>query len=285
MPGIAIGKYDVLSTLGQGAHSTIYRVRRQADYKEYALKVVAIHGADQAKFRNQAIHEFRVAQQLDHGNLIKIHALETTRDWLFRVRKIEMLIEYVNGKTLDQHRDLSLGRLVEVFRRVAAGLGHMHRRGVCHADMKPNNILLSHTGEVKVIDYGLAWLRGEDKGRIQGTPEYLAPETARIGVVSERTDIFNFGATMYRLVTSRHPPRAITEDGHFKIDAKTWQKLMKPVEELNPQAPPELCDLIHRCLSYAQQDRPGMMSEIEEILDRLAVQMAQSSEDCLDAPA
>jgi serine/threonine protein kinase len=285
MPDIAIGKVDVLGTLGQGAHSTIYRVRRQADRKEYALKVVAVEGPDHAKFRNQAVHEFRVAQRLDHGNLIKIHALETTRNWVSRVRNVQLLIEYVNGRTLDQYRDLPLCKLVQVFRRVAAGLGHMHRRGVCHADMKPNNILLSRTGEVKVIDYGLAWLRGEDKGRLQGTPEYLAPETAKIGVVSERTDIFNFGATMYRLVTSRHPPRVLTEDGHFKIDSKTWQKLMKPVEDLNTQAPRELCDLINRCLSYSQQHRPGMMSEIENILDRLAAQMVQSSEDCLDTPA
>ena len=158
------------------------------------------------KFLDQAQHEFRVAQMLDHANLIKIYALETVRDWLFRVRKVHLLIEYVNGQTLDTFPVLSVPRLVQVFVQVAAGLVHMHRRGVYHADLKPNNIMLSRAGDVKIIDYGLAWIKGENKGRVQGTPEYMAPEQAKQGMVNERTDIYNFGATMYRLVTWRLPP-------------------------------------------------------------------------------
>src|SRR6185295_15493390 len=131
----------------------------------------------------QAKHEFHIAQLLDHVNLIKVHTLETQRDWLFRVCKVHLLIEYVNGKTLDQTSKLSLPRLVQVFAKIAAGLAHMHRRNVFHADLKPNNILLSRAGEVKIIDYGLAWIKGEPKGRVQGTPEYMAPEQAKQGVV------------------------------------------------------------------------------------------------------
>ena len=101
---------------------------------------------------------------LDHPNLIKVYALETPRDWLFRVKKVHLLIEYVNGKTLDTVPRLSLPRLVQVFAKIAAGLVHMHRRGVFHADLKPNNIMLSRTGDVKIIDYGLAWIKGESQG-------------------------------------------------------------------------------------------------------------------------
>ena len=119
---------------------------------------------------------------LTHPNLIKIHALEVKRDWLFRVRKVHLLIDYVNGKTLDSVPRLSMPRLVQIFAKMAAGLMHMHRRGVYHADIKPNNILLSRTGDVKIIDYGLAWIKGEDKGRVQGTPEYMAPEQAQKGL-------------------------------------------------------------------------------------------------------
>src|SRR5437667_234400 len=86
-------------------------------------------------------------------------------------------------------------------RRDADRMHHMHRRGVFHADLKPLNILLSKQGEVKIIDFGLAWIKGQKKDRVQGTPEYMAPEQSRQSIVNAQTDIYNFGATMYRLVT------------------------------------------------------------------------------------
>src|SRR5437588_546166 len=97
-----IGKFQVLETLGTGAHSTILRVRRDADGKEYALKVVPVGGEEDKKYLEQARHEFRVGQMLNHPNLIKVFAFETESDWLFRVKQAKLLIEYANGKTLDQ---------------------------------------------------------------------------------------------------------------------------------------------------------------------------------------
>src|SRR5437588_8311344 len=158
---MSIGSYQVLGTLGTGAHSTIQHIRRSADAKHYALKVVLIKGPKERKFLEQARHEFRIAQMLDHPNLTKVYELETERDWLFRVRKLLLLIEYVNGKTLDTIPRLSMPRLVQIFEKVAAALVHMHRRNICHADLKPNNIMLSRTGDVKVLDYGLTWIKGE----------------------------------------------------------------------------------------------------------------------------
>src|SRR5438067_7863081 len=124
-----IGKFQVLGTLGTGAHSTILHVRRSADSTNYALKVVPIGGPEDAKFLEQAQHEFRVARMLDHPSLIKVHALEAVKDWLFRTRKVHLLIEYVNGKTLDSAPRIPVPQLVQVFVKVASGLVHMHRRG------------------------------------------------------------------------------------------------------------------------------------------------------------
>ena len=175
-----------------------------------------------------------------------------------------MLIEYVNGKTLDQLPRVPLPRLVQIFEHIAAGMVHMHRRQVCHGDLKPNNVMLSRTGEVKIIDYGLAWIKGESKNRVQGTPEYMAPETAKNRLVNERTDIYNFGALMYRLVTWRLPPSTVSvEDGGMPIDAKMWERLFKPVEEFVPTAPKPLCELIHRCLAFKALNRPECASEIQ----------------------
>jgi serine/threonine protein kinase len=277
----AIGAFQILGTLGSGAHSKILHIRCSGDGKQYALKVVSIDSKEDRKFLTQAQHEFRVAQMLTHPNLIKVHALETSRDWLFRVKKVHLLIEYVNGKTLDTVPRLSIPRLVQVFAKIAAGLFHMHRRGVCHADLKPGNILLSRAGDVKIIDYGLAWIKGEPKDRVQGTPEYMAPEQAREGVVNEQTDIYNLGATMYRLVTWRHPPStAVASD--VGMSSKTFRALLKPVGEFNPQTPRKLADLIHHCLEYKYQRRPERMSDIQGALDILAAEVVRAPEDALE---
>lgn len=267
-----IGKYNILSQLGAGAHSTILHISRAEDGRQYALKVVPINEPEDKKFQEQAEHEFRISQMLDHPNLVKVHHLENKSDWLFRVRKVMLLIEYVsNGQTLDHIKSFSLEKLVPVFVQVASGLVHMHRRGVLHADMKPNNIVVNQqTNQAKVIDYGLAWVKGESKGRLQGTPEYIAPETVNAGIVSEKTDIFNFGATMYRMVTWKFPPSLIPQPGTVRLDAKVYAKMLKPVSDCNAQAPKELCELIHQCLAYHPDQRPERMSEIQGALDKIA---------------
>lgn len=278
-----IGTFQVLGTLGTGAHSTILHIRRSADSKQYALKVVPIDSKADWKFLEQAQHELRVAQMLNHPGLLKIFTLETPRDWLFRIRKVHLLSEYVNGKTLDQVKGLTLPRLVQIFARIAAAMTHMHRRNVCHADLKPNNIMLSRAGEVKIIDFGLAWIKGENKDRVQGTPEYIAPEQALHSTVNERTDIYNFGATMYRLVTWRLPPSVVPSADGVKVDAKTFHSMLKPVREFKPDTPRELAQLIESCLSFKPEHRPERMNDVKEVLDQLVERLVVDEEDRLEA--
>src|SRR5262249_13620115 len=214
---------------------------------------------------------------LDHPNRIKIQAREESRDWLVRVKKVQLLIEYVEGKTLDTFPRFPIPKLVQIFERVAAGVVHMHRRNVCHSDLKPLNIMLSNRGQVKIIDYGLARIKGEGKGRVQGTPEYMAPEQAKHGRVNELTDVYNLGATMYRLVAWRLPPNAVKEaESGLPLDAKLWRKAIKPVDECNKEAPTALCDLIHRCLAFHPSERPERVSEVQGALDHLADELVRS---------
>jgi serine/threonine protein kinase len=280
-----IGNFQVIARLGTGAHSTILHVRRPADGRSYALKVVLIHGKKDLKFLEQAEHEFRVARMLDHPNLIKIHTLEKVRNWLFQVRKVHLLIEYVNGKTLDQCPPLGIPKLVQLFRCLADGLTHMHFRRVYHGDLKPNNIMVSRTGEVKIIDYGLATIRGEAKDRLQGTPEYMAPEQARRRIIDAKTDIYNLGATMYRMITMRLPPTYIPGRGdetNLRMDHRTAKRMLKPVQDLTPGAPRELCELIHHCLAYKAANRPAAMENVRQVLEELSAEVVRTPEDRLD---
>jgi serine/threonine protein kinase len=267
MSTLTIGRFQVLGTLGSGAHSSIVHIRRAADGRAYALKIVPVDGPDDHKFLEQARHEFRVAGMLDHPNVVKVHALEEQRDWLFRVKKAHLLIEYVDGKTLDDLPQLPVRSLLPLFVQVASGLVHLHRRGVYHADLKPNNLMLTRDNRVKIIDFGLAWVKGQAKGRVQGTPEYMAPETAARKIVNERTDVYNFGATMYRLLTGRLPPSTLP--GGLADDPKSFASRLKPVAESCPEAPAALCDLVHRCLTFESARRPARMSEVQGELDQL----------------
>lgn len=262
-----IGKVTVLQTLGSGAHSSILHVRREADSREYALKLVSIDGKGELKYLEQAKHEYRVGQMLSHPNLVKVYCLEVESGWLSGPKKARLLIEYVPGKTMDTLPLQRMAKLLRVFERIADGLTHMHKKGVIHADMKPNNLILGRGTQVKVLDYGLAWIKGEPKDRIQGTPEYIAPETVEHKLINERTDIYNFGATMYRLVTLQLPPSHAVGMG---LGEKLFHEQLKPVRKLNPLVPPGLGDLIDSCLMWNANKRPERMSQIQGVLDQLA---------------
>lgn len=283
MSELKIGKFQVQGTLGTGAHSTILHIRRSADSKQYALKVVPIDGADDNKFLEQAKHEVRVGEMIDHPNCITIHGLELVRDWLFRVKKAHVLVEYVNGSPLDKVPRLRLPHLVQVFVQIAAGMCHLHHKGIYHADLKPNNVMLSKANEVKIIDYGLSWIKGEGKDRVQGTPEYMAPEQVKNKFVNERSDIYNFGALMYRMLTWRHPPSVVSdEDGGMVIPKKMFQRIFEPIETHNPKVPKELTELVHSCLSYEARFRPERMSVLQGQLDHLADDLIKKPEDQLE---
>ena len=265
-----IGKFSVLATLGAGAHSSILHIRREDDGREYALKVVNIETDAEKKFLEQAEHEYRIGQMLDHPNLVKVLAFETEKNWLFKVKKAKLLIEFVKGETLDKVKLMKRHKLLRVFEQVAAGMVHMHRRNVLHADLKPNNIMLGRGGAVKVLDYGLAWVKGEPKDRVQGTPEYLAPETASHKLVNERTDMFNFGAMMYRLVTLRLPPTVISDMPGVPMTEKTYKSIYKPVSEIVATTPALLCKLIHKCMEFKANNRPESFVEIQTALAAMA---------------
>jgi serine/threonine protein kinase len=110
----------------------------------------------------------------------------------------------------------------------------------------------------------------------------MAPEQVKHKMVNERTDIYNFGATMYRLLTLRLPPPVMTEDGS-PVDAKNWQRLFMPVKEANATAPPALCDLITACLDHNARQRPESMAQVQNILDKLTDELVDGPDDGLDA--
>lgn len=258
-----IGPFTVLCPLGRGAGSQVFRVRRERDGREYALKVVSEANGAKGRFLNQLRREFRVGRRLDHPNLEQVHALEVESDWLFRPKRGKLLLEFIPGRPLSQVAALPPASIASLFACVADALAHMHAAGVCHSDLKPENLMLRPDGVVKVIDFGLARATGETPDRFQGTPEYMAPETRASKVVTPATDAFNFGATLYRLLTHRFLPAS---PAGLAVDRRTYARSLVPVATLNPAAPDGLCDVVHWCVSFDPAERPHDMADVATAL-------------------
>lgn len=255
-------KYRVVNTLGTGAGSTILLISdKTSGGKRYALKVVRKQEPEDEVYVQQALTEFEAAKKLNHPAISKVFDCRLKKSW-FKVKGVELLMEYVDGKTLDEIEAPELGQLVLMFCHVTSALAHMHRRGVFHGDLKPGNIMLNKNGQVKLIDFGTAWVRGQEKNRIQGTPQYIAPEQANEKTVNEKTDIYNLGATMYRMFTGRFSQGGIPKPGDDR-------KLVAPIK-LNPRIPAPLSELIVSCLSIDPSRRPAGMFEIRDQMNAIA---------------
>jgi serine/threonine-protein kinase len=257
-------KYRVVKPLGNGAGSTILEISdKTGGGKRYALKIVKRQGPDDDIYVAQAKTEYAVAQKLKHPAIVKIYDCRQRRSW-FKVSGVELLMEYVEGKTLDEIEAPEMGQLVLIFCQVASALTHMHRRGVFHGDLKPSNIMLSKNSQVKLIDFGTAWIRGEEKNRVQGTPQFMAPEQANERVVDQRTDIYNFGATLYRMFTGRFAQAGVPKTGEGGV-----RKLVAPIQ-INPKLPGTLNETILACLDVSPERRPAGMFEIHQQLSAVA---------------
>jgi len=264
-------KYRVVNTLGAGAGSTILLISdKTAGGKRYALKVVRKQEPEDEVYVQQALTEFEAAKKLNHPAIAKVFDCRLKKSW-FKVRGVELLMEYVEGKTLDEIEAPELGQLVLMFCQVASAMSHMHRRGVYHGDLKPGNIMLTKTGQVKLIDFGTAWVRGQDKNRIQGTPQYIAPEQATEKVVNDRTDIYNLGATMYRMFTGRFAQQGIPKAGEDR-------KLVPPIK-INSRLPGALNEIIMASLSIDPTRRPAGMFEIRDQMIGVARHMGLADVD------
>jgi eukaryotic-like serine/threonine-protein kinase len=259
-------QYRVVGPLGTGAGSTILQIAdRTRGGKRFALKVVKRQDSDDDIYIAQAQAEYEAARKLNHPSIARIYDCRIKRSMLFKVNSVELLMEYVDGKTLDEIEGPSLSQLVLIFNQVVDALVHMHRRGVFHGDLKPSNIMVTKEGKVKLIDFGTAWLKGQEKNRIQGTPQYMAPETVNEKVVDERTDIYNFGATMYRAFTGRY-----ANPGSAPRTGDNLKNKVPPPIQVNPNIPGTLNETILACLQTSPERRPAGMHEVQHQLSAVA---------------
>ena len=274
-PGTKLAGFSVLAEIGRGAASVIYLVQDPKTKQVYALKHVERHTAKDQRFLDQAEAEFEVAAKVRHPNIRAIERIIKARQRLVTVKEVFLLMEYVDGLSVERHPPGTFEEVIRIFTDVARGLGHMHDKGFVHADMKPNNIVVKNEdGAVKVIDLGQTCAIGTVKERIQGTPDYIAPEQVHRREITPQTDVYNFGATLYWVLTKQNIPTAMPKGDSLvsRLDDHMIEKATPP-QVLNPRVPEPLSDLVMKCIAVDPAERPAGMAAVLAALEKAAEQL------------
>ncbi len=258
-----VGGFNIIKRIGTGARSTIYLATDEQDKTKVALKRVILNKPEDARIFDQVEAEYKVAKRIDHPYIRKCYKLKKIRKF-FKVKEMLLSMEMFESKTLEDSPTLSLIDVLLVFRMVASGLNSMHQHGFVHCDIKPNNILLDNSGSIKIIDLGQSCKIGTVKQRIQGTPDYIAPEQVRRKPLNPKTDIFNLGATMYWALTGGNIPTLIPKKD--KMGLSIPQKRKSP-HKVRKQVPEQISKLVMDCVEDDPTNRPRNMMAVISRLD------------------
>jgi serine/threonine-protein kinase len=265
--------YQVLQYLGSGARSTVWQIRDLQTDETYALKRVIKRDPSDARFLEQAINEYEVGVHFDHPAVRHIYRLRRLKRWL-SVREVLLVMEHCEGQTVQQSRPQSVQEAVCIFDKVAKGLSHINARGYVHADTKPNNIIVSPKGDVKIIDLGQSCPLGTVKERIQGTPDFIAPEQVNRRPLDARTDVFNFGAALYWTLTGRPIPTVMPKKRGITLKAEL---AVIPADQVNEEVPSSLSKLISDCIELNPARRLPSMNEVVSRLGLIAHTLKRNS--------
>lgn len=266
--GDTVEGFRILGELGRGAASIIYLAKDTKSDHIWALKHVAKLEPKDQRFLDQAEAEYDINRQLDHPRIRRIDRMIKKRAGLLSgVSDLFIVMELVDGEAMDRNPPKTFEAAVSAFEQTADALAYMHERGYVHADMKPNNIVITADGEVKIIDLGQSCKVGTVKERIQGTPDYIAPEQVHCRPITPKTDIYNLGATMYYLLTRTKVPTALA--GGDSLVSRRDDNLIekpKPAGQLNARIHPKLSELIMQCVEIDAEKRPDSMRFVADRL-------------------
>jgi hypothetical protein len=265
--GQSVGKYRVGSRLGRGGMGSVYKAVDETLHREVAIKRLHPDLSDPdvlKRFRAEAL----ALARLNHPNIATLYELTEQNGELL------MIMEFVRGKTLEmvsqQSGPMPIDRAVNLCAQALDALAHAHREGIVHRDLKPANLMLTTSGLVKVMDFGLARMAGTEhltnNGFMVGTPAYMSPEQVLGGDVDGRADLYAIGVVFYRLLTTQLPFNA--ESGIAMVQ-KQINDRPTPVRQLRTELP-QLCEeILTRALAKSPQERYQTADEFKAALCNL----------------
>ncbi len=274
--GFALGDYEIEERIGKGGMGVVYRARQLTLDRHVAVKVLPPELCVDHDYVDRFLREARAAAHLNHPTIIQIFDAGVSEDIYFFV------MEYVDGKNLGQivrdHGRMEEREALRIVQKAAEGLAFAHSMGIVHRDVKPENIMLTSAGDVKIGDLGLAkWKPNEmdatltASGTTMGTPYYISPEQIRGWKdIDGRADIYSLGMTLYHLLNGR--PAFATGSG-AEIMAQHLSDEAPPLLAANPHLSPATADLVGAMIVKKREKRVQEMGEVADaIADMLGIE-------------
>jgi eukaryotic-like serine/threonine-protein kinase len=291
-PGSRFGRYELLERIGAGGMGEVFRARDHDLHRDVAIKFLPERFASDPDRLARFAQEARTASSLNHPNIVTIHEVGS------RDGSPYIVMEHVDGETL--RRMIARGlmpvrRALDIGAQIADGLAKAHAANVVHRDLKPDNVMVTKDGYVKILDFGLAKLRGEAQdgltarpgaseeitqispntavGVLLGTAGYMAPEQVRGLAADYRSDQFALGAVLYEMATGH---KAFERGSAVQTLTAIIEDEPRPIGELNPSFPPPARWLIERCLSKEPEQRYASTLDLAQELRGIRERIGES---------
>ncbi len=259
-----IGKYRVVEKIGRGGMGTVYRAVDESLERDVAIKILNSEVTEPdviKRFRAEAL----TLARLNHPGIAVVHELYQENGDLF------MVMEFVRGQTFQQLSEhlgpLPLEQVTALGAQALDALSYAHRLGIVHRDLKPSNLMLTETGVVKVMDFGIARIVGSEHltgdGSMMGTPAYMSPEQVRGSEVDGRADLYSLAVVLYRLLAARLPFEA---DTAIAFAQKQLYDPPTPLKTMRPDLPSWCESVFGRALEKSPQDRFQNAEEFKQAL-------------------
>ncbi|HKO35963.1 MAG TPA: protein kinase [Pyrinomonadaceae bacterium] len=286
--GTEIGRYKILSKLGQGGMGEVYLAEDTRMRRNVALKILPADVAADRVRMERFVQEAKAASALNHPNIITIYEIDRTKSGHF------IAIEYIDGQTLRERAatsSMTVGDVLDIAIQATSALAEAHEAGIVHRDIKPDNIMIRRDGIVKVLDFGLAKLSEPpspvfvdseaptsinirtEPGVVMGTAVYMSPEQARGLPVDVRTDIFSLGIVLYEIIAGRLPFKG--SDRVEVLMAILGDAQPPPLARYAPEAPDELQRIVAKALAKPREDRyqstNDLLNDLRNLKKRLEI--------------
>jgi TolB-like protein/tRNA A-37 threonylcarbamoyl transferase component Bud32/Tfp pilus assembly protein PilF len=278
LAGRLIGPYQILKQLGRGGMGEVYLAEDTRLGRRVALKFLSAKLVDDNWAKRQLTKEAQAIAVLDHPNICAVHGIEEAGGYNF------IVMQYVEGNTLAdliRKQPPDIPRAIAFAAQIASAVAEAHAHGIIHRDIKPQNIVVTPSGQVKVLDFGLAKsvrLKHEagpvtddtsqfsKSGLLVGTVSYMSPEQLCAEKLDFRSDIFSLGAVLYEMVSGRKP---FARDSHAEVISAILTSRPPPITRDGGSVPPEFSRIIFKCLEKNKEQRYQSVSELSYELGRM----------------
>ena len=269
-PSLSGMKYQVESILSSDGPTTVMLVNDPKSFsKRYVIKRIARESEKEEALLALAEALPDASSKLNHAGVLKYYDYAVKKAW-FKTTGGELLMEYVDAKPLNTlGQKVSIKHWVLIFRQIASALSHMHRRKVLHGNLEPKHVLLTRTGQVKLLNYGVSMV--EKGSRPTPSKAFAAPEVLKEDQILESSDVYSLGCLMFAMLTGKSPSAA--------KKAETEGARGSSPASINPNIPASLNDLIVHCMKAHANNRPESPYDVLQRIEPIAVATKLSDED------